>query len=100
MRREENKRLKQVGDERLVDSKYLWLRHPGRSSKEPWRERLQSEKKHDKKKEPQASKTDPEAHFMWTSDGGVAPSYNVQVTADAEQGLTADIEVIRDPQDA
>ena len=38
MRREENKRLKQVGDERLVDSKYLWLRHPGRSSKEPWRD--------------------------------------------------------------
>ena len=63
-------------------------------------QRLQSEKKHDKRKEPQASTTDRDAHFMWTSDGGVAPSYNVQVTADAAQGLIADIEVIGDPQDA
>ena len=37
---------------------------------------------------------------MWTSDGGVAPAYNVQVAADAEKGLIADIEVITDPQDA
>ena len=63
-------------------------------------QRLQAEKKHDKKKEPQASVTDPDAHFMRTPDGGLAPSYNVQVTADAERGLIADIEVIRDPQDA
>ena len=60
---------------------------------------MQAEKKHDKKKEPQASRSDPDAHFMRTSVGGVAPSYNVQVTADAERGLIADIEVIRDPQD-
>ena len=63
-------------------------------------QRLQSEKKDDKKKEPQASTTDPDAHFMRTSDGGVAPAYNVQVTADAAKGLIADIEVITDPQDA
>lgn len=63
-------------------------------------QRLQAEKKHDRKKEPQASTTDPDAHFMRTSDGGVAPAYNVQVTADAEKGLIADIEVITDPQDA
>jgi transposase len=29
VRRRENKLLKQAGDERLVGSKYLWLRHPG-----------------------------------------------------------------------
>ncbi len=63
-------------------------------------QRLQAEKKHDKKKEPQASATDPNARFMRTSDGGVAPSYNVQVSADAEQGLIVDIEAINDPQDA
>ena len=63
-------------------------------------QRLQSEKKDDKKKEPQASITDADAHFMRTADGGVAPAYNVQVTADAEKGLIADIEVITDPQDA
>ena len=37
VRREENKRLKQAGDERLVGSKYLWLRHPGSFSKKQWR---------------------------------------------------------------
>jgi len=63
-------------------------------------QRLQAEKKHDKKKEPQASATDPNARFMRTSDGGVAPSYNVQVSADAAHGLIADVEVINDPQDA
>ena len=37
---------------------------------------------------------------MRTTDGGVAPAYNVQVTADAAKGLIADIEVITAPQDA
>ena len=63
-------------------------------------QRLQAEKKHDKKKEPRASATDPTARFMWTSDAGVAPAYNVQVSSDAEHGLIADIAVINDPQDA
>ena len=35
---------------------------------------------------------------MWTSDNGVAPAYNVQITADASQGLIADVEVVNDPQ--
>ena len=63
-------------------------------------QRLQAEKKHDKKKEPQASTSDPTARFMLTSDAGLAPAYNVQVSADAENGLIADIEVVQDPQDA
>ena len=37
---------------------------------------------------------------MWTSDSGVAPAYNVQITADASQGLIADVEVVNDPQDS
>ncbi len=37
---------------------------------------------------------------MWTSDNGVAPAYNVQLTADAAKGLIADVEVVNDPQDS
>jgi transposase len=62
-------------------------------------ERLRASKKRDKRKEPQASTTDPDASFMWTHDGGVAPAYNVQITADAAHGLIADVEVVNDPQD-
>jgi transposase len=61
---------------------------------------LRAEKKHDKQKEPQASTTDPQARFMRTPDGGLAPAYNVQISSDAAHGLIADVEVINDPQDA
>jgi hypothetical protein len=61
--------------------------------------RLRASKTRDKRKEPQASSTDPDASFMWTHDGGVAPAYNVQITADAAHGLIADVAVVNDPQD-
>jgi transposase len=51
-------------------------------------------------KEPQASSSDPTAAFMRMHDGGVAPGYNVQITADSAHGLIADIEVVNDPQDS
>jgi len=35
--REKNKRLRQEGDQRLMGSKYPWLRHPARFSKKQWR---------------------------------------------------------------
>ena len=56
--------------------------------------------KKEKQKEPQVSITDPQARFMKTSDNGVAPSFNVQVTADGEYGLIVDVEVVNDPQDS
>ena len=37
---------------------------------------------------------------MRTGEEGLAPAYNVQVTADEAHGLIADIEVLDDPQDA
>jgi len=37
VRREENKWLKQAGDERLVGRKYLWRCHPGSFNKKQWR---------------------------------------------------------------
>lgn len=63
-------------------------------------ERLRAAKKDDKKKEPQASSSDPSAAFMRMHDGGVAPGYNVQITADSAHGLIADVEVVNDPQDS
>ena len=49
--------------------------------------------------EPRVSTTDPEARIMKTSDGGYAPSDNVQVTTDAHSGLIADIRVTQDVND-
>ncbi|HEX7360991.1 MAG TPA: transposase [Bryobacteraceae bacterium] len=63
-------------------------------------ENLRQNKKHERHKEPQVSVSDPEARFMWTSDAGVAPSYNVQLVTDSAHGLIADVEVVDDPQDA
>ena len=63
-------------------------------------EQLRAARKDKKSKQPQASTTDPEARFMWTSDNGVAPAYNVQISADAEHGLITDVEVVNDPQDS
>ncbi len=37
-----------------------------------------------------ASSTDPTASFMWLNGGGVAPAYNVQITADAKHGFGAE----------
>ncbi len=62
--------------------------------------RLRAAKKDDKKKEPQASSSDPSASFMRTPDGGLAPAYNVQITADSAHGLIADVEVVNEPEDS
>ena len=62
--------------------------------------KLRAGKMEDKKAyEPRVSTTDPEARIMKTSDGGYAPSYNVQVTTDAHSGLIADIRVTQDVND-
>jgi transposase len=63
-------------------------------------EQLRASRKDKKSKEPQASTSDPEARFMRSDGNGVAPAYNVQVTADAANGLIADVEVVNDPQDS
>jgi len=38
VRRAENKRLRAAGDERLKGTKYQWLTHPARFSRQAWRE--------------------------------------------------------------
>ena len=63
-------------------------------------ERLQAEKKWEKDKPSHASTTDPDAQFMRTSDHGLAPSYNVQLTTDAKHKLIVDVEANRQPSDS
>ena len=54
------------------------------------RKRKQGEKQ---KSEARASSSDPEARVMKQSDGGFAPSYNVQISSDTAQGIIVDVEV-------
>lgn len=54
-------------------------------------ERLRANNKQNNKKEPEASRSDADAHFMKV-DGGLAPSYNVQIGVDGANGLIVDVE--------
>jgi len=56
--------------------------------------RLQASKSNAK-----VSLSDPEARFMKQSDGGFAPSYNVQISADAAHGAIVGLEVVQDHND-
>lgn len=67
-----------------------------------WREveRLQREKKHDRKEfVARASSTDPEAHVMRNGEGGTVPSYNVQLVTDTTHGLVVNVEATTDAID-
>ena len=63
-------------------------------------QRLQQQKKWEKKKSCQASVTDADAQFMRTGDHGLAPCYNLQLTTDAVHGLIVGVGVSKDPSDA
>jgi transposase len=63
-------------------------------------ERLQREKKHDRKDfVARASSTDPEAHVMRNGEGGTVPSYNVQLMTDTAHGLVVNVEATTDAID-
>lgn len=67
-----------------------------------WREveRLQREKRHDRKDfVARVSTTDPEAHVMRNGEGGTVPSYNVQVVTDTKHGLVVNVEATTDAID-
>lgn len=67
-----------------------------------WREveRLQRERKHDRKGfVARASTSDPEAHVMRNGEGGTVPSYNVQVVTDTKHGLVVNVEATTDAID-
>jgi hypothetical protein len=63
-------------------------------------ERLQQEKKHDRKEfVARASSTDADAHVMRTGEGGTVPSYNVQLLTDVTHGLVVNVEATTDAID-
>ena len=63
-------------------------------------EELRKAKMEDKRSyEPRVSITDPDARIMKTSDGGFAPSYNMQVVTDSHMGFVADVRVTQDVND-
>src|SRR5216684_1990191 len=67
-----------------------------------WREveRLQQEKRHDRKDfVARASTTDPESHVMRNGEGGTVPSYNVQLLTDATHGLVVNVDATTDAID-
>ena len=53
-----------------------------------------------KKKEPQASTTDPESRMMKHSHGGILPSYNVQLSVDSEAKVIAAVDVTNSVNDS
>jgi transposase len=50
-------------------------------------EKIRATKSDEEKKEARVSMTDPDARIMKQSDGGFAPSYNLQLSTDAAAGL-------------
>ncbi|HEU5233033.1 MAG TPA: IS1182 family transposase [Terriglobales bacterium] len=63
-------------------------------------ERLQKEKKHDRKEfVARASSTDSDAHVMRNGEGGTVPSYNVQLVTDTTHGLVVNVEATTDAID-
>jgi transposase len=63
-------------------------------------ERLQQEKKHDRKEfVARASSTDAESHVMRNGEGGTVPSYNVQTLTDTTHGLVVNVEATTDAID-
>jgi hypothetical protein len=63
-------------------------------------ERLQREKKHDRKEfVARVSSTDPEARVMRNGEGGTVPSYNVQLLTDVGHGLIVNVEATTDAID-
>jgi transposase len=64
---------------------------------EKLRERKQGEKA---RSEARVSTGDPQARVMKHSDGGLALSYNAQISADAAQGLIVDVAVTQEANDS
>ena len=55
--------------------------------------------KRDNKDQSRASQTDPQARIMKQSDGGYAPSYNVQISTEASHRIIVGVEASQSPSD-
>ncbi|HMD97757.1 MAG TPA: IS1182 family transposase [Terriglobia bacterium] len=62
-------------------------------------EKLRQSKKGEQAQEARVSETDPQARIMKQGDGGFAPSYNVQVSTDAAQGIIVGVGVSQSGSD-
>jgi hypothetical protein len=62
-------------------------------------EKIRATKSDEEKKEARASISDPDACIMKQSDGGYAPSYNVQLSTDAAAGVIIGVGVSQRPED-
>jgi len=63
-------------------------------------ERLQQAKMQDRKQfKAKASSTDPEAHVMRNGEGGIVPSYNVQLLTDTNHGFVVNVEATTETTD-
>ena len=62
-----------------------------------WQARKSGEKA---KKETRVSTSDPQARAMHQPDGGLALSYNAQISSDAAQGLIVGVAVTQEPNDS
>jgi transposase len=56
-------------------------------------EQLQKARKASEKDQARVSETDPQARVMKQGDGGFAPSYNVQISTDAANGIIVGVDV-------
>jgi transposase len=61
---------------------------------------LKKGEKSKKKKQPQASTTDPDARMMKHRHGGILPSYNVQMSVDSEEKIIVAVGVTNDVNDS
>ena len=62
-------------------------------------EKIRATKSGEEKKEARASVTDPDARTMKQGDGGFAPSYNVQISTDAQADIIIGVGVSQRPDD-
>jgi transposase len=86
---EENKENKRTAAEQKAREKVERLQR----ALEEMKELREQKGREEEKKEVRVSGSDPEARVMKQNEGGFAPSYNVQITADTVQGLIVDVEI-------
>jgi transposase len=105
--------LKAMGDphseklsQRTAQAQQRALREKEKRLKEALKELEQlkhnrsKEKTKEKKKQPRASSTDPQARVMLGAKGAYQPSYNVQISTDAEAKIIVGVDVSQSSSDA
>ncbi len=63
-------------------------------------ERIQASKKEEEKQAARVSLSEPEARMMKHGDGGIAPSYNVQLSTDVESKIIVGMHLTQDSSDS